>query len=798
MKKSLFYVGSALAIAFSLTGCQKEIISPDDSNVEKSTPFELVANFDETRTVNDGLNTKWKADDAINVFHAVAGSTTYVNDGEFTIPQVNLSSNKFTGDINGTLTEGTSYDWYMFYPYTAQIVTPANSSAGWVVVGSKTSSSQVQNGNNDKSHLAGTNVPLWGKITGVTSTSMPEVMVNQACSFIEFNVTNNSGSDLIVSEIQFTGTEDIVGTYYINYAGESVVFTASGGDYVSSTAKLSVQNGAVIQNEGTASFYMAIKPFSAQSGILKVSVNGYEKEINLSKTTIFSAGKIKKVNFNYNKLAAKDYVELDWESVPEGDADGLTSAELGAIEGVTVNAGSDYAESNKPYRVKLEKSTNYVIIKTDGQIDKVIINAKGFTAGSGDELSVLSVYGSADGTTWTTTKTHDVSVEVFTLTASGFDQADRYVKIGFEKKKNNVGIGRIAITKPSNDPIIDAEPITNVPVQGVEEVEWSYTVSNFEDDVKVAQVTGCVTEAIAEGGEILYSVAPNYTSNEKTGTIVLQSASDPSVEKTITVTQKASSGLSVSETTIIIPKDETSASFTVTSVDFGWNSSVAPSDNMNLSITPNSGSASESAQTITVSSSTNATDNVQELGTIVIYRNGNTSDSQKKTIYVRKAATQASGTKTYTMTLDNHASGNNNVHWLSSTTSLVWDEITWIPTITWKNSAAYGTTKDYATVGTKANPATKIDISTTGFAGKKIKSVTVECNCSSNVGPTLTIKAGSTEMLSGAALTKTTWTRMTTTVQDVILSSTDNLTLLFESSVDAGISIKEISVTYYE
>ena len=75
---------------------------------------------------------------------------------------------------------------------------------------------------------------------------------------------------------------------------------------------------------------------------------------------------------------------------------------------------------------------------------------------------------------------------------------------------------------------------------------------------------------------------------------------------------------------------------------FGWASTVTAGDGKNLSITPVSGDANASAQTITISSSTAATNVEQVLGTIVIYRNGNTSDNQKVSITVKKAA-NASG-----------------------------------------------------------------------------------------------------------------------------------------------------------
>ena len=783
MKKNLFNVGAALAIMFSLSGCQKEIQIPEENNVVKNgTPFELIASPVETRTVNDDMNTRWAADDAINVFHAVAGTTTYVNDGEFTITEANLATNKFTGEINGTLTEGTSYDWYMFYPYTSQVETPANTSKGWAVVGSNSNASQVQSGNNSKAHLAGTNIPLWGKITGVTSTSMPEVQVNQACAFIEFNVTNNSGSDLIVSEIQFTGTEDIVGTYYINYAGENVVYTGSGEKYVSSTATLSVQNAAIISNEGTASFYMAIKPFSAQTGTLKVSVNGYEKEINLTKATSFTAGKIKKINFNYDK--PDEYVNLSWIYA------GGTSSDLNSVPGVTTNGlGGDYAASNAPYRVRFDSNGDYIQVKTDKAIGRVVVGVKLIGGKDANGEGAIKVQGSANGVEFTDVQTLSMSGEqddILSLeSTASFDESYRYVRFSFVKKVN-VGVGPISIYKVSsgNDPVINVEDVNGIAVIGGS-FTTSYTLSYWDgDDDVVATCDGSVvTQATASNGTVTYSVAPNYTKSVKEGTITLTSASN-GVFAEISVKQLASSGLTVSETTVTIPNNATSATFTLTTKDYGWDAIVTPGTGMNLSVNPSRGNASEEAQTVTVSSTTAATSSEQTLGTIEIYRNGNTSDTQKKTITIKKAATQQAGTTTVKWTATSGGLGSGIGSGTIKTGNFDWNY-----TRTLVSGSSYsGWTSNCIQLG-KNGGVENLTLSTSNIPGT-IKSVSVEC--SSYQGKhNVSITVGGTTYLSSTATAI--WTTVSTasgtgsSSGEIVISFTDGTRALY---------IKSISVVY--
>lgn len=294
MKKSFFTAAGLMLFALAFSSCQKE---PVESAPAVSEPnFTLFAQpSSATKTTNDGLETKWAEGDAINVFHAAAGTTTYVSDGQFSLKDT--ESGKFDGTVSG-LDADASYDWYAFYPYISQITTPANKS-GYATVGG---TSQTQKGNDSMAHISGKACPLYGVAKGVAYDETPSIEMNHLASVIKVNVTNNSGDDLTVSSIAFTGTEDIVGTYYINFAASPVTYTSSGNDYVSETATLTVNNGEAIENGSSSSFYIAIKPFTAKSGsTLKLSVNGYEKNITLPSDVTFTAGHIRTLGFNFDK-----------------------------------------------------------------------------------------------------------------------------------------------------------------------------------------------------------------------------------------------------------------------------------------------------------------------------------------------------------------------------------------------------------------------------------------------------------------------------------------------------------------
>ena len=330
MKKFILSLG-LIATAFGLTNCTKnEEVNPV---VETKGDFAIYAST-ETRTANDGLKTVWSAKDEINVFHAVGETTGYVNDTPYTnsvaYPFVceDAAAGRFLGSLAGTLDVEEEYDWYAFYPYSSYIKTPANTNSGYTCVGSEAGEAQVQNGNNSMAHIAGANYPMAGYAVAVPGDSAPHLTFNHLSSLIEFEITNKLAEAITISEIQFIAEEDIVGTYYINFAKkEALNFTPSGANYVSNTALLTVKGGAEIAAGTSAKFYMAVKPFIAKAGTdltIKVSAssaNGlgaHEKDITLTNDVTFSAGKIKNVKVDYSTVIEAAEAET-WQLITSVD-----------------------------------------------------------------------------------------------------------------------------------------------------------------------------------------------------------------------------------------------------------------------------------------------------------------------------------------------------------------------------------------------------------------------------------------------------------------------------------------------
>lgn len=294
------FIPAALIIAsLAFAGCQKSLqeVSPaEPSEPDMSfTIFAEAPSYDAsaaTRTANDGLHTKWVADDAINIFHAAAGTDAYKSDGKFTVSDANAGS--FAGSLSETLS-GSS-DWFALYPYSATnaILEPVITVA---------SASQTQIGNGSKAHLAGETFPLWGKATSVASADAPTFTMSQLASVAKVHLTNSSSSPLTVSSVKLTAEEEIAGEFTIDFTLSAPKYTA-GASNVSKEVTLSVTDGSAIAVGESADFFIALKPFTATNGtVLKIAVNGYEKTKTLSGDITFAAGEIQRVNFNYNKPA---------------------------------------------------------------------------------------------------------------------------------------------------------------------------------------------------------------------------------------------------------------------------------------------------------------------------------------------------------------------------------------------------------------------------------------------------------------------------------------------------------------
>lgn len=400
MKRQILTLGAICAAAFTLTNCNKEIAEPK-APVTEGIPFEIVAATADTKTANDGLNTKWTAGDALNVFHAEANSTDYGTNDEFTYAG---ADNKFKGTLKTALGGGKSYDWYALYPVNDNakfvITTPAGSKTGdgWAYIGHK--GGATQNGYNSTAHLAENLCPLYGVAKSVDASTPVSFNMKHIASVVKIVVTNESESSLTVNSITFTAPEDIVGSYFMNFTDpNNVVCKASGASFVSSTATLNVTGGTALAKGEKAEFYIPIKPFKAAANKLKITVNGYEKTPVSTADVEFKAGKIEAVNFKYDKPAPSGFATTYTSNVTmtAGSNAGAAKVKISGKEYDAIKAGN--SNNSGTMTVKVPAGTTKLHIHAAAWKDKnVTISISGATV-SPKEISLSGDSGLTGGGT---------------------------------------------------------------------------------------------------------------------------------------------------------------------------------------------------------------------------------------------------------------------------------------------------------------------------------------------------------------------------------------------------------------
>lgn len=603
MKKHFYTLGLMLASTFTLTNCAQEIDNPNDVP-SAGIPFEIVATSAETKTANTDATVNWVAGDALNIFHAEAGSNEYINDESFTVTAEDLASGRFTGKLKEALTAG-SYDWYAFYPYTSYIQTPANTSTGYTPVGSKAGAQQTQKGYDNMNHIAGENYPLYGVAIGVASNVKPSFEMKHAYTIAKIVVKNTADKELTVNTVSFTAPEAIVGTYYINFAGETLVYTGSGENYVSNVANLTVSDGTALAKNAEATFYLAFKPFTAAAGSeLKIAVNGYEKTLPLENSVTFSAGKIKTLNFEYAKVEEPAPVGVNEVTISFATTDQRTSLttneQIWENNGVTFtnakgSSTSNVADYSDPAR--FYKNSN-ITVTAPGNISKIE-----FTCNTASYATALK-NSIGDAAT--------ISDKVVTVSANNETTFTCKLSGG------QVRMDAVIVTYTDLDPTapsISANDVSDVSARGVTDAELKYSIVNLEfANLQVTCDGTIVTSAkIGEDGKITYSVAMNKTTLLRSGSITISSSV---IEKTVTVAQKAPV-FKVSKTTVDLDSNKgDQKTITVTS-DFDW---TLTGGGEGYTVTPESFTwAEEEKQTVTITASDDRTEEgVAELGTITI------------------------------------------------------------------------------------------------------------------------------------------------------------------------------------
>lgn len=587
MKRFFSYIGASLVAIAALSSCSKEIDNPSNE-ATNGIQFAITASSVDTKTSIDGFKTSWVANDKLDITHAIAGSTAYITDGSFSISEDDLATNKFNGTLKSNLEEGSSYDWYALYPY--------NNGRNYTYIGH--SKGATQNGNNSTAHLCGTLCPLYGVAKNVNSSDPVSFDMQHLAAVVEITVTNETDADLTVKNITFASSdENIVGSYIIDFKGDNVTYAASGEQYVSKVATLNVTNGDAIAKNGSAKFYIPIKPHIAEAGSkIVINVNGYEKEIPLTKDVTFKAGTVKKIGFKCDRVSTSatfDFTDPTSLGLPATAGDITKPIVSENISLTTANGtattNTRIFKTNNNFELRAYKGSTLSFKAPDSYIIKSIVF-------SGNAINACSVdVGEFSNGTWT-----------------GANQSVKF------SATNTLKISKIIVSYVKGEPTtsIIADNIANISARGVTDGELTYTIENpIEGTTLEASCDESVVDVVlVENGKVLYSVSKNTSNTIRTGRITLTYGN---VSKDITVSQNAAQ-FKVSRNEVELEAtSNASTSVTITS-DFDW---IANKTGDGFDFTPDTYTWAEDGKetlTITALSDNASSEGTKILGTISV------------------------------------------------------------------------------------------------------------------------------------------------------------------------------------
>ena len=298
--KTRHFILAGLAVSLVLVQCTNRESDPAAAARAAGQPFELFATSSTSRTVNDGLSTRWEAGDQIGVAHGL-GAGVYISDGAFTIDDVS------TGHAKGTvhpLQEG-AYDWYVQYPFDESF-TPSQLSA---LFGAEAGTAQQQAGYGSTAHLAGVGFPLFGSVKGVDFQSVPSVHVDPLAAAVSITVTNTLDEPVVITEATLTAPEPVTGLFLCDLSGETPVFAPESETQVSASATVAVSGGTALAKGESAVLYLGLKPFTAAAGsALTLSVTAthgsgqtatQSKTVTLPAAAAFRAAYIRGLSFSF-------------------------------------------------------------------------------------------------------------------------------------------------------------------------------------------------------------------------------------------------------------------------------------------------------------------------------------------------------------------------------------------------------------------------------------------------------------------------------------------------------------------
>lgn len=310
MKKQLIHI----FLITSVAGACTQMETPGVNEEADSNNFTVCLTDVRTKTVNDGMHTKWVEGDVINLFHAVTGTDNYVNNNSFTCD--NVAANKFTGTLAEELNADSNYDWYAFYPsintYSGDSPVRFSKYIGRTSM-TTFDGKATQAGYDNMAHLAGgtDGFPVVGCISNVAASELPTIPMKNVASVICVNVTNDLSESIVINSVDIVTPEPVIGNFTVELKENDI--TVSEASPTQEFIRLEVAGGTQIANRESAKFYIGVAPFTVDSGeemLLYLNATIGDKTVSqrnaktFAEEVTFKSGFIKTLNASYSQANA--------------------------------------------------------------------------------------------------------------------------------------------------------------------------------------------------------------------------------------------------------------------------------------------------------------------------------------------------------------------------------------------------------------------------------------------------------------------------------------------------------------
>ncbi|MBR4809643.1 MAG: hypothetical protein IK031_05125 [Bacteroidales bacterium] len=556
MKKLFAFAGLMAAAVISLTNCQVKEAGVDAPTIS-GISYIHVSMADDTKTSASGMGTFWAAGDKINLFY---GSASYQSLGEVTI-----SGGEGTKSASFAVANAPagSLKWYALYPYNKNIATPAAQTDGYTYVGDTRGITQSEF--NSTEALCGTVCPLYGIAEG--EISEVSIAMKHLTSAVELNLTNDTGSDIVVKSATLTASEDIIGSYYIAFASGTPEYTPKSDTNVKKSATVKVTNGALAAG-ASGKLYLAVKPFTQSSTeALKVNVEftlgGENKSVDVElhpsgPQCVFTAGKMKKVGVSVTlpqdepgvttvSTSMYDYAKAHNCTI-SADKDIFMYKVLDLSDAVRMltsgddNCGSFWGEPNTDWRLYQAKGGNLTIKVASGcSLKSVKLTFNVSNTGVLKEGDKVIESGTAMDVTGTSV--------YYTVGNSG-TATNGQIKITAVEVKYT-GSGTLSPEEEANTLTLSASTVTLAAAGTATSITVTSNKAAWSID-KTSSASWLTVEKDATDNTKINISASANTGEERTTTFVVKHATDATVTREVTVKQSApaqATTVSISELT---------------------------------------------------------------------------------------------------------------------------------------------------------------------------------------------------------------------------------------------------------